>query len=82
MSNLNTAEYGNAIARNKENAAIIAWVCVALKQRVMSYRYALERLVVAVPASSAADADRAIALLQTRRDQYCGVRGGTVAVRG
>ena len=82
VSNLDPREQGNAIARNKENAAIIAWVCVALKQRVMSYRYALERLVVAVPASSAADADRAIALLQTRRDQYCGVRGGTVAVRG
>ncbi len=48
----------------------------------MSYRFALERLVIAVPSPSAAEADRAIALLQTRRDQYCGVRGGTVAVRG
>ncbi len=82
VSNLNPREHGNAIARNKENAAIIAWVCAALKQRTMSYRYALERLVVAVPSAGAAEADRAIGLLATRRDQYCGVRGGTVASRG
>jgi hypothetical protein len=82
VSNLNPRERFNAIARNRENAAIIAWVCVALKERVASYRYALERLVVAVPNTAAAEADRAIALLVTRRDQFCGVRGGTVAVRG
>jgi hypothetical protein len=82
VSNLNPRERFNAIARNRENAAIIAWVCVALKERVASYRYALERLVVAVPNADAAEADRAVALLSTRRDQYCGVRGGTVAVRG
>jgi hypothetical protein len=82
VSNLNPRERFNAIARNRENAAIIAWVCVALKERIASYRYALERLVVAVPNTDAAEADRAIALLSTRRDQFCGVRGGTVAVRG
>jgi len=83
VSNLNPRERGNAIARNKENKLIIAWVCVALKQRLSSYRYALERLVVAVPASDAAEADRAIGLLATRLGQYCGgIRGGVVAVRG
>lgn len=82
VSSLNPRERGNAIARTKENAAIVAWVCGALKQRIMSYRYALERLVIAVPSAGAAEADRAIGLLATRRDQYCGVRGGTVAVRG
>lgn len=82
VSNLNPRESGNAIARNRENAAIIAWVCVALKERVASYRYALERLVVAVPNADAAAADRAIALLVTRRDEYCGILGGTIAVRG
>ena len=82
VSNLNPRERGNAIARNKENAAVIAWVCFALKERVASYRYALERLAIAVPAASAADADRAIGLLATRREQYCGIHGGTVAVRG
>jgi hypothetical protein len=82
VSSLNPREKINAVARNKENAAIVAWVCVALKQRIMSYRYALERLVIAVPAAGAAEADRAIGLLATRRDQYCGVRGGTVASRG
>ena len=82
VSNLNPRERGNAIARNKENKLIIAWVCQALKERVASYRYALERLVIAVPAADAAEADRGVTLLATRLGQYCGVRGGTVAVRG
>ncbi|MPZ39099.1 MAG: hypothetical protein GEU95_13775 [Rhizobiales bacterium] len=83
VSDLNPRESGNAVARNRENAAIIAWVCVALKERVASYRYALERLVIAVPSPGAAEADRAIGLLVTRLGQYCnGIGGATVAVRG
>jgi hypothetical protein len=82
VSNLNPRERFNAIARNRENAAIIAWVCVALKERIASYRFALERLVVAVPNADAAEADRAIGLLSTRREQFCGILGGTIAVRG
>ena len=82
VSNLNPRERFNAVARNRENDAVIAWVCVAMKERIASYRYALERLVVAVPNSAAAEADRAIGLLVTRRDQFCGIRGGTIAVRG
>ena len=82
VSNVKPREGANAVIRIKENALIVAWVCQALKERVVSYRFALERLVVAVPASEAAEADRAIGLLATRIDQYCGIRGGTVAVRG
>jgi hypothetical protein len=82
VSHLSPREGANAVLRNKENAAIIAWVCVALKERVSSYRYALERLVIAVPSSGAAEADRAVSLLATRIGEYCGIRGGTVAVRG
>ncbi len=82
VSDLNIRERSNAIARNKENTLIVAWVCQALKDRVASYRYALERLVVAVPASEAAEADRGVTLLATRTGQFCGIRGGTVAVRG
>jgi hypothetical protein len=82
VSNLNPRERGNAIARNKENKLIVAWVCLALKERVASYRYALARLVIAVPASEAAEADRGVGLLATRIGQYCGIQGGTVAVRG
>jgi hypothetical protein len=83
VSKLKPWERANAIARNKENKLIIAWVCDAMKQRVASYRYALERLVIAVPASDAAEADRAVTLLATRLGQYCnGVSGAAVAVRG
>jgi hypothetical protein len=83
VSNLNPRERGNAAARMKENTLVIAWVCQALKERISSYRYALERLVIAVPASDAAEADRAVTLLATRLGQYCnGVRGAAVAVRG
>ena len=83
VTNLNEREHGNALARMRENAAIVAWVCRALKDRVASYRYALERLVVAVPSTAAVEADRSISYLSTQLGQYCnGVAGATVAVRG
>jgi hypothetical protein len=83
VSDLGPRERGNAIARNQENAAVIAWVCEAMKQRVESYRYALGRMVIAVPSSDAAETDRAVTLLATRLGEYCsGVGGATVAVRG
>jgi hypothetical protein len=82
VTNLNERERGNALARIRENAAIVGWVCRALKDRVASYRYALERLVIAVPSQSAAETDSAVTLLATRVAQYCGGRGGTVAARG
>ena len=82
VSGLNELEHANALARNNENTAIVAWVCRALKDRVAAYRYALERMVIAVPSQSAAETDRAISLLATRTAQYCGGRGGAVAARG
>jgi hypothetical protein len=83
VSNLKPRERANAAARNQENAEIIAWVCQALRERAVSYRYALERLVIAVPSPGAAEADRSIELFATRIAHYCnGVRGGVVAVRG
>jgi hypothetical protein len=84
VSNLNPRERANALARNQENAAIVAWVCAALKDRVGAYRYALERLVVAVPSTAAVEADRSISYLATQLGQYCngGANGATVAVKG
>lgn len=83
IKNLNPRERINVVARNRENAAIIAWVCRAVKDRVAAYRYAVERLVIAVPNLDAAGADRSVSLLATRLGQYCnGVDGATVAVRG
>jgi hypothetical protein len=83
VSHVKPREGANAVIRIKENAAIIAWVCEALKERAVSYRFALERLVIAVPSSDAAEADRAVGFLATQLGQYCnGVGGATVAVRG
>lgn len=83
VSDVRPREGANAVIRTKENAAIIAWVCVALKERLASYRFALERLVIAVPSPGAAETDRAIGYLATQIGQYCGgIRGGLVASRG
>jgi hypothetical protein len=54
----------NAIARNAENALVIAWVQCSLSERAGSYRYALEHLVVATPAPNAVDVERSLTLLQ------------------
>jgi hypothetical protein len=70
-SGLSEAETANALARNNENTAVIAWVCRSLHERALSYRFALERLVVSVPSPNAAEVDRSLALLQTRTEGYC-----------
>jgi hypothetical protein len=66
-------EKANAFRRNRENAAVIAWVCASLKERAMSYRFALERLVVATPSSRALEAERSLSLLQAETARYCAV---------
>ena len=79
VATLSEGERRNAIVRIKENRAIVAWVCTALKDRVAAYRFALERLVIAVPSPGAAEADRAAGMLKIRIGQYCGGSGGVVA---
>jgi hypothetical protein len=64
-------EHDNALYRNNENMAIIAWVCRALHLRTSSYGFALERLVIMAPSPAAVDTQRSITLLQTRIAQYC-----------
>jgi hypothetical protein len=82
ISALSEHERTNALRRNLENRAIVGWACRALKQRIQSYRFALERLVIAVPARGAAEAERAVNLLHIRRAQYCGGRGPVVGAGG
>jgi hypothetical protein len=53
-------EVGNAVARNNENRILIEWVARSLDERVWSYRYATERLVIASPSRLAVQAERAI----------------------
>ena len=81
VSALGPGERTNAYRRNNENKAIVAWVCRAVKQRVTSYRFALERLVIAVPSPGAAETERAINLLHTRIGGYC-IRRAAVAAKG
>jgi hypothetical protein len=53
-------EINNALARNNENRILIEGVELTLDSRVWSYRYAVNRLVVAVPSPLAVQAERAV----------------------
>ena len=53
-------EIENALGRVRENRMITAWVRRALFDRLASYRYALERLVIAVPSPLAVEAERTL----------------------
>jgi hypothetical protein len=70
-SGLSEAEADNAHRRINENTAVIAWVCRSLKEREMSYRFALERLVVSTPSSNAVAVERSLTLLESRIGGYC-----------
>jgi len=60
VSALSPREKDDAVARTQENSLIVQWVQQCLEQRVSSYRWALERLVIQAPDGMAADADRLI----------------------
>ena len=60
VSALSPREKDDAVARMQENSLIVQWVQQCLEQRVSSYRWALERLVIQAPDGMAADADRLI----------------------
>jgi hypothetical protein len=60
VSDLSPRERADAIARMQENTLIVQWVQQCLEQRISSYRWALERLVIQAPDNMAADADRLI----------------------
>jgi len=77
------AERVHARKRNHENITVVGRVCRALGERMASYNYALERLVVHAPSPLAAESERALTLLHTRVGQYC--RSGpqsAVSVKG
>ncbi|WP_456717102.1 hypothetical protein [Bradyrhizobium sp. USDA 4353] len=60
MTELSPREKADAVARMQENSLIVQWVQICLEQRVSSYRWALERLVLQAPDGMAAEADRLI----------------------
>jgi hypothetical protein len=73
-------EYENALFRNNENTAIVAWVCRSLRERTSAYGYALERLVIHAPSPMAADTERELSMLSGRIAQYCQSGIGAVLV--
>lgn len=66
MTELSPREKADAVARMQENSLIVQWVQICLEQRVSSYRWALERLVIQAPDGMAADADRLIGELASQ----------------
>jgi hypothetical protein len=63
---LSDPEIANAQARIGENLLIVGWVQQSLAERATSYRFALERLIIAAPSQAAVEVERSISLLQTR----------------
>jgi hypothetical protein len=57
-------ERKNALRRMRENGLIIDWVRWSLKQRAVSFRTALERMVIAIPSPTAVEAERALTQLR------------------
>jgi hypothetical protein len=86
VSELSPKESADAVARMQENSLIVQWVQQCLEQRVSSYRWALERLVIQAPDGMAADADRLIGELaaQTANPPVAAqpAYGRAVSVRG
>jgi hypothetical protein len=66
MTELSPRERADAVARMQENSLIVQWVQISLEQRVSSYRWALERLVLQAPDGMAAEADRLITELASQ----------------
>jgi hypothetical protein len=66
VSALTQEEHANTVNRIRENEAIVLWVRESVNERVLSYKIALERLVIAAPSQMAVEAERALTLLQQR----------------
>jgi hypothetical protein len=78
VSELSASERSNSFRRIRENATIARWAHSSLSQRLSSYRFALERLVVMTPSPQAAEAELA---LNTLRAQIARYRIGAPPVR-
>jgi hypothetical protein len=70
ISNLSEHERNEALRRNYVNAAIVSLVRTRLHQRVASYHFALERLVLMTPTPQAAQVELALNQLQAEIARY------------
>ncbi len=64
VEHLTPGEQMSAMARVDENALVISWVQWSLVARTLSYRFALERLAIAVPSPAIGEAERSLVMLQ------------------
>ena len=70
VSALTEEERHNTLQRISENRNIVLWVQGSLQERAVSYKIALERMVIAAPSPVAVEAERALTLLQQRITGY------------
>ena len=70
ISAMSPYERANALRRNRENALIVNWVRDSISQRIGSYRFALERLVIMTPSSEAAQVELTLNQLKAISDRY------------
>ncbi len=70
VSQLTAEERDNTLTRIAENRNIVLWVQGSLSERALSYKIALERMVIAAPSPVAVEAERALTLLQQRITNY------------
>jgi len=70
IPDLSKKERVNALRRMRENAHVVAIVQQSLADRVASYHFALERLVIITPSPQAVEAERTITLLQNHIARY------------
>jgi len=70
ISGLSAHERNEALRRNYENASIVSLVRTRLHQRVASYHFALERLVLMTPSPEAAQIELALNGLQEQIAHY------------
>jgi hypothetical protein len=66
VSGLTFEERANTEQRIAENRNIVLWVQGSLNERAISYKIALERMVIAAPSPIAVEAERSLALLNQR----------------
>jgi len=67
---LNKAEWANAKRRIRENAHVVDIVRQSLSDRVASYQFALERLVIVTPMTQAVEAERLFNQLKSQIARY------------
>jgi hypothetical protein len=70
VSSLSEHERNEALRRINTNTSLVAMVRTKLGQRVESYRFALERLVIMTPSAEAVDVERALNQLRSEIVYY------------